>query len=62
MKDDIKQVNDIAQEFRMTRNQRKEFGRFLERQKEKGLGGTKNERGDFTYPELQQQAKQFLKL
>ncbi|QUS61195.1 hypothetical protein [Synechocystis sp. PCC 7338] len=45
----------------MTKAQRKEFGRFLERQKERNLGGTKNERGDFTYQELKQQAKQFLK-
>ncbi|MBD2655099.1 hypothetical protein H6G45_16720 [Synechocystis sp. FACHB-383] len=61
MKDDIKQVNDVAKEFNMTKVQRKEFGRFLERQKELNLGGTKNKRGDFTYQELQQQAKQFLK-
>ncbi|UAJ73382.1 hypothetical protein IQE94_03420 [Synechocystis sp. PCC 7339] len=61
MKDDIKQVNDVAKEFNMTKVQRKESGRFLERQKELNLGGTKNERGDFTYQELQQQAKQFLK-
>ena len=61
MKDDIKQVNDVARQFKMSKAQRKEFGRFLEKQKGEGRGGTKNERGDFTYPELQQQAKQFLK-
>lgn len=53
MKDDIKQVNDVAKEFKMSKAQRKEFGRFLEKQKEQDLGGTKNERGDFTYQELQ---------
>ncbi|MBE9240625.1 hypothetical protein [Synechocystis salina] len=52
MKDDIKQVNDVAKEFNMTKVQRKEFGRFLERQKELNLGETKNKRGDFTYQEL----------
>jgi len=62
MKDDIKQVNDVAKEFKMSKTQRKEFGRFLERQKERNLGGTKNERGDFNYQELQEQAKLFMKL
>lgn len=61
MKYDIKQVNDVAKEFGMSKFQRKEFGRFLEKQKEQDLGGSKNERGDFTYQELQQQAKLFLK-
>ncbi|ALJ66559.1 MULTISPECIES: hypothetical protein [unclassified Synechocystis] len=61
MKDEIKQVNDVAKQFKMSKVQRKEFGRFLEKKKQEGKGGTKNGRGDFTYPELEQQAKEFLK-
>lgn len=61
MKDDIKQVNDVAKQFKMTKVQRKEFGRFLEKQKEQNRVGTKNKLGDFTYSELKQQAQQFLR-
>ncbi len=48
-KEDIKQINAIAQEFKMTKIQRDEFGVFLEECKTQGYRGTKNNRGDFTY-------------
>jgi hypothetical protein len=39
-KDDIKQVDAIAREFRMSAESRKEFGSFLEQEKKLGHGGT----------------------
>ncbi|MBD2569068.1 hypothetical protein [Anabaena lutea] len=59
-KDDLKQVDSIAKEFRMSAELRKEFGSFLEQEKKLGHGGTFNNRGDFTYAELRQKAKEFL--
>jgi len=59
-KDDIKQIDAIAREFGMLGKERKAFGRFLEQEKRNGYGGTLNDRGDFTYPELLQKAKEFL--
>jgi hypothetical protein len=61
MKDDIKQVNDVAKIFKMKKIQRKEFGVFLEREKKRGKIGSKNDRGDFTYDELKEKAREFLK-
>ena len=48
-KRDLKQVDAIAKEFHMTREERKAFGIFLEEEKANGQGGTLNPRGDFTY-------------
>jgi hypothetical protein len=59
-KDDIRQIDTIAKEFDMLWEERKAFGRFLEQEKTNGYGGTLNDRGDFTYPELRQKAKEFL--
>ncbi|WP_271840215.1 hypothetical protein [Dolichospermum circinale] len=59
-KGDIKQVDAIAREFGILGKERKAFGRFLEQEKTNGYGGTLNDRGDFTYPELRQKAKEFL--
>lgn len=56
-KDDLKQIDAIAREFRMSPTLRKTFGLFLEEEKRNGYGGTLNDRGDFTYPELRQKAK-----
>lgn len=59
-KKDIQQINDIAKQFVMTERERQEFGRFLESEKAAGYGGSKNQRGDFTYEELEQKALEFL--
>ena len=59
-KKDIQQVEAIAKEFNMTEEERREFGDFLEEEKAAGNGGTKNKRGDFTYQELRQKAREFL--
>ncbi|MFW6358073.1 MAG: hypothetical protein ACOC0N_02485 [Chroococcales cyanobacterium] len=61
-KKDIKQVNDIATKFGMTEEDRFEFGQFLEDEKKSGNRGSKNDRGDFTYAELEQKAREFLGL
>lgn len=52
----------VSREFNMTEEERRDFGDFLEAEKLAGNGGTKNERGDFTYQELKQKARIFLGL
>ncbi|MFM7365106.1 MAG: hypothetical protein ACKO11_11555 [Cuspidothrix sp.] len=59
-KGDLKQVDAIAKEFQMSDELRYDFGEFIEEEKSNGYGGTLNERGDFTYQELRQKAKEFL--
>lgn len=59
-KKDIKQVNKIAKEYKMTQEQRYSFGKFLEEEKRGLSRGQQNNRGDFTYQELQQKAQEFL--
>jgi hypothetical protein len=61
-KKDLKQVDDVASEFGMNEEERIEFGDFLEECKARGDRGTKNDRGDFTWRELQRKAKEFLGL
>ena len=61
-KKDIQQVEAVAPEFKMTEEERRDFGDFLEEEKATGNGGTQNERGDFTYQELRQKARDFLSL
>lgn len=51
-KSDQKQVDGVANEFDMTQEQRFEFGDYLGECKGQRDRGTKNERGDFTLPEL----------
>ncbi|MDB9515274.1 hypothetical protein PN499_29155 [Kamptonema animale CS-326] len=58
-KRDIQQLNAIANEFKMEEPARKAFGEFLEAEKAAGYRGSKNERGDFTYQELRQKAREF---
>lgn len=59
-KRDIKQIDAIAREFKMGGELRIAFGLFIEEKKKNGYGGTLNRRGDFTYEELRQKAKEFL--
>jgi hypothetical protein len=40
---------------------RKEFGKFIEKEKANGDIGTLNAKGDFTWEELQEKAEEFLK-
>ncbi|WP_242016554.1 hypothetical protein [Pseudanabaena cinerea] len=59
-KKDLEQVDAIAKNYNMSVQQRKDFGKFLEIEKKLGYGGTLNYRGDFTWDELSQKAKDFL--
>jgi hypothetical protein len=61
-KEDIRQVKAVAGEFNKSEEERRDFGDFLEQEKAIGNGGSKSERGDFTYPELRQKAREFLNL
>jgi hypothetical protein len=61
-KEDLKQVDDVAREHKMTKEQRQEFGEFLESEKGADNGGTANSRGDFTYQELRRKAAEFIEL
>ncbi len=58
-KDDLKEVDRAAAEAGIPPAHRRDFGRYIERCKRKGDGGTKNDRGDFTYPELLEKAREF---
>lgn len=61
-KKDIQQVKAVTREYNMTEKEKRAFGKFLEKEKAEGNGGTKNDRGDFTYEELRQKAREFLDL
>ena len=61
-KEDLKQVDDVAREFEMSKERRRDFGEFLESEKAAGNGGSANDRGDFTYQELRTKAAEFLQL
>jgi hypothetical protein len=46
----------------MSLTQRAAFGLWLEQEKRHGERGTRNKRGDFTYPELLDKAEEFMAL
>lgn len=52
----------MAKKFKMTDDQRRDFGDFIEDEKAMGIRGSRNERGDFTWAELEQKAREFLGL
>jgi hypothetical protein len=56
-KQDIKEVDSLAKKHGMTEEQRRDF---LEECKREGDGGSKNERGDLTWDELDRKAREFL--
>ena len=55
-KSDLRQVDAVAREFGIDRD---EFGDFLEACKAAGDKGTANDRGDYTYAELREKAREF---
>jgi hypothetical protein len=59
-KRDIQQIEAIARMFHFSASQREEFGEFLEQEKAEQHRGTLNARGDFTWQELVEKAKEFL--
>lgn len=56
-KHDLRQVDAIARRYGLDRD---EFGAYLEECKAHGDRGTANPRGDFTWDELEQKAREFL--
>ncbi|MGH7140382.1 MAG: hypothetical protein ACREHD_32000 [Pirellulales bacterium] len=59
-KRDIRDVDAIAREFEMGPVQRRQFGDYLEECKRSGDLGTRNDRGDFTWDEMMEKARDFL--
>lgn len=59
-KQDIKDVERVAKQFGMDSEQRRDFGDYLEDCKNSGDCGTRNDRGDFTWAELEEKAREFL--
>lgn len=61
-KKDLREVDQVALDFGIRGLARSRFGKFLETCKHHGDVGSKNDKGDFTRPELEQKAKEFLGL
>ena len=61
-KSDLRRVDAVAREFKMTPEAELEFRDYLHECKESGLFGTANDRGDFTMEELRERAREFLGL
>ena len=59
-KQDIREIEEIARQFGMDEEERRDFGDYVEECKHSGDRGSKNERGDFTWAELEQKAREFL--
>ena len=59
-KSDIKDVERMAKRHGMSPEQRRDFGDYLEECKANGDVGTRNDRGDFTWDELDRKAREFL--
>ena len=59
-KQDLQEVDRAAAEAGIPPAKRRDFGRYLERCKRQGDGGTKNNRGDFTHEELLAKAREFM--
>jgi hypothetical protein len=51
-KRDLRDVERVAKRFGMDPDTRREFGDFLEQSKRSGDRGSRNNRGDYTWPEL----------
>ena len=60
MKDDIQQFRAVCRALKMTRDQELLFSEHIHGLKDVAEGGTKNERGDFTWDELMQLGREFL--
>ena len=59
-KQDLKEVDRAAAMAGIPPAKRRDFGRYLERCKRQGDGGTKNNRSDFTEEELLKKAHEFM--
>jgi hypothetical protein len=61
-KGDLRQVDQVAREFRMSQATELAFREYIHDCKESGQRGTANDRGDFTMAELRELAREFLGL
>lgn len=61
-KSDLREVDEVADEFNMSKQERRDFGSYIEDAKAHGYRGTKNSRGDFTMNELRELAHEFLNM
>jgi hypothetical protein len=59
---DLAQFKSVARRYRMTTDQLRELSLLVHAYKEAGFRGTKNNKGDFTYQELCDLAKQLLEI
>lgn len=59
-KQDIKDIEAVAKQFGMDEEARRDFGDFIEECKRSGDRGSKNDKGDFTWQELERKAREFL--
>ena len=59
-KDDLRQVDAMCRRHRMSPDQERRFRRALHELKAAGEGGTANDRGDFTWDELDVVASEFM--
>jgi hypothetical protein len=59
-KKDLRRVDEVCKKFRMDRDQEFAFRDYLHQCKDSGDAGTGNERGDFTWDELCEKAREFL--
>jgi len=60
VKDDIQQFRVACRELDMTDTEADRFSEYLHELKDSGEGGSKNDRGDFTWDELMSHGREFL--
>ena len=61
-KPDIQRVKKVAIKFGMSEDDYRLFGDYLEDCKRAGDVGSANQRGDFTWDELEDRAREFLEI
>jgi hypothetical protein len=59
-KGDIREIEKMARKYGMDPEARRDFGDYVEDCKRSGDRGTKNDRGDYTWDELDRKAREFL--
>ena len=57
---DLKQVDSVAKKLKMSKDERYDFGDYVESEKYHGEGGSANSKWDFTFKELLEKGRRFL--
>jgi hypothetical protein len=57
---DLKQVDSVAKKLKMSKDERYDFGDYVESEKYNGEGGSANIKRDFTFKELLEKGRRFL--